>query len=199
DTPDPTDKIATQTGTDRAYVKKLATDCGYTFFVEPGPAPGTNIAYFGPDIRLPVPQPALSINMDAYSNVESMSFSLDGLAKKIVVLTVMDPITGKIPIPVPIPNINILHPPLGVRPTPPAKLTFAADAPKEKLPEAANRALKILREGADAITGTGSLDTLRYGHVLRPRMMVGVRGAGPAYDGMYYVNSVTHSIKLGEY
>ena len=29
--------------------------------------------------------------------------------------------------------------------------------------------------------------------------MVGVRGAGMAYDGMYYVNSVTHNIKRGEY
>jgi hypothetical protein len=30
-------------------------------------------------------------------------------------------------------------------------------------------------------------------------MVVGVRGAGQAYDGHYYVNSVTHSIKRGEY
>jgi hypothetical protein len=30
-------------------------------------------------------------------------------------------------------------------------------------------------------------------------MMVGVRGAGITYDGMYYVESVTHNIKHGEY
>jgi hypothetical protein len=30
-------------------------------------------------------------------------------------------------------------------------------------------------------------------------MMVGVRGAGLAYDGLYYVNSVTHNIKPGQY
>jgi hypothetical protein len=30
-------------------------------------------------------------------------------------------------------------------------------------------------------------------------MLVGVRGAGLAYDGLYYVNSVTHSLKRGEY
>ena len=47
--------------------------------------------------------------------------------------------------------------------------------------------------------GTGTLDVLRYGRVLRSRMMVGVRGAGVAYDGMYYVNSVTHSLKKGQY
>ena len=30
-------------------------------------------------------------------------------------------------------------------------------------------------------------------------MLVGVRGAGIAYDGLYYVNSVTHNLKRGEY
>jgi hypothetical protein len=28
---------------------------------------------------------------------------------------------------------------------------------------------------------------------------VGVRGAGPAFDGLFYVRSVTHNIKRGEY
>jgi len=54
------------------------------FYVEPGPAPGSSIAYFGPDIRLPVPQPALNINMDAQKQCRSLSFSFDGSAKKIV-------------------------------------------------------------------------------------------------------------------
>ncbi len=40
---------------------------------------------------------------------------------------------------------------------------------------------------------------MRYGGMLRNRMIVGVRGAGLAYDGLYYVNSVTHNIKRGEY
>ena len=52
---------------------------------------------------------------------------------------------------------------------------------------------------SDAITGSGSLDVLRYGHVLRARMMVGVRGAGLTYDGLYYVNSVTNDIKRGQF
>jgi hypothetical protein len=30
-------------------------------------------------------------------------------------------------------------------------------------------------------------------------MLVGVRGAGIAYDGLYYVNSVTDNLKRGEY
>ena len=34
---------------------------------------------------------------------------------------------------------------------------------------------------------------------LQARMLVGVRGAGLAYDGLYYVKSVTHNFKRGEY
>ena len=57
----------------------------------------------------------------------------------------------------------------------------------------------MMLNASDAITGNGSLDVLRYGRVLQPRMLVGVRGAGLAYDGLYYVDSVTHNIKRGEY
>lgn len=49
------------------------------------------------------------------------------------------------------------------------------------------------------MTATGSLDTARYGEVLRPRRLVGLRGAGDSYDGIYYVKQVKHSIRRGEY
>ena len=52
---------------------------------------------------------------------------------------------------------------------------------------------------ADAVKGEGSLDVLRYGRVLRPRRLVCVRGAGMAFDGLHYVQSVTHQIRRGEY
>jgi hypothetical protein len=51
----------------------------------------------------------------------------------------------------------------------------------------------------DAITGSGTLDVLRYGRPLKARQLVGVRGAGTSYDGLYYVTRVTHNIKRGEY
>ena len=137
--------------------------------------------------------------MDAHTNVESLSFSLDGLAKKVRVYVVMDPITKKIPIPIPVPNINVFKPPLGARPTPPAKIEFADKVAQMEPDEAAQSILSYLMNNSAAISGTGSLDVLRYGRALRARMLVGVRGAGLAYDGMYYVDSVTHNIKRGEY
>lgn len=195
----PADEIPTQIGTDRGYIQSLAEDAGYVFYVEPGPLPGQSIAYFGPDIRIPVPQPALNINMDAHTNVESLSFSLNGLAKKIVVFTIMDPGTHKIPILIPVPDISILRPPMGLRLTPPAKIKFAKNGAAQNPLKAAQMILGMTFNASDAISVSGSLDVLRYGQPLRSRMMVGVRGAGIAYDGFYYVNSVTHNIKRGEY
>jgi hypothetical protein len=195
----PTDGWDSQVTTDLQFIKGRASDCGYVFYVEPGPLPGQSIAYFGPDIRIPIPQPALNVNMDAQSNVESLSFSLDGLAKKVRIFYIFDPITHKILIPIPAPNVNAFKPPLGLRPTPPAKIEFADDVAQMEPPEAAQRILAYFMNNSEAISGNGTLDVMRYGQILRSRMLVGVRGAGLAYDGLYYVDSVTHNIKRGEY
>jgi hypothetical protein len=195
----PTDKIPAHRGTDLAYIKFLAGRTGYVFYVEPGPLPRQSIAYFGPDIRIPVPQPALNVNMDAATNVESLSFSLDGMAKKIIVYTIMDPVTQKIPIPIPIPNLSLLRPPLGAKIATPSKVEFANDGAAQTMPVAIQSMLGMTFNASDSITVTGKLDVVRYGRILRSRMLVGVRGAGVAYDGLYYVNSVTHNLKRGEY
>jgi hypothetical protein len=196
----PAQAIKSQYKTDLAHLKMIADNNGYVFYVEPGPLPGQSIAYMGPDIRIPVPQPALSVNMDAHTNVESLSFSLDGMAKEVIVVTAFDPITGKIPIPIPVPNISVFQPPLGARPTLPSKIKFSDHLADKTVPELLNRVIGMLLKGSqNAITATGTLDVLRYGSVLRSRGLVGVRGAGLAYDGLYYVDSVTHNIKRGEY
>ncbi|MGA7180805.1 MAG: hypothetical protein WBX11_14645 [Thiobacillaceae bacterium] len=195
----PTEGWDSQFTSDLQFIKSRASDCGYVFYVEPGPLPGQSIAYFGPDIRIPIPQPALNVNMDAQSNVESLNFSLDGLAKKVRIFFVFDPITHKILIPIPAPNVNAFKPPLGLRPTPPARIEFADDVAQMEPPEAAQRILGYFMNNSEAISGSGTLDVMRYGQILRSRMLVGVRGAGLAYDGLYYVDSVTHNIKRGEY
>ena len=46
---------------------------------------------------------------------------------------------------------------------------------------------------------SGSLDVMRYGRILKARRLVGVRGAGNPYDGLYYVESVTSTLKRGEF
>jgi hypothetical protein len=189
----------TQTATDLQYIRDLAGKSGYVFYIEPGPLPGQSIAYFGPDIRIPLPQSALNVNMDAHTNVESLRFSLDGLLKKLEIINVLDPVTGRIPVPVPMPEINIFKPPLGARPTPPAKIVYNRDSAALELSQALKNAIGNGLKSSAPITGNGSLDVARYGQILKARTLVGVRGAGITYDGLYYVDSVTHNIKRGEY
>lgn len=196
----PTKRIECQSSiTDLAFIKSLASRNGYVFYLEPGPLPGQSVAYFGPEISVPVPQRALSVNMDAHTNVESLNFSLDGMAKKIRIFTILDPITKKIPIPIPVPNVSATKPPLGLRPTPPAKIEMHNRGAQLEPDEAARDILSFLMNNSTAISGSGSLDVMQYGQLLRARSVVGVRGAGITYDGLYFVDSVTHNIKKGEY
>ena len=194
----PIDKIPAQKGTDLEYIRLLAADVGYVFYIEPGPAPGTNIAYFGPEIKVGVPQPALNVDMDALTNVESLNFSFDPTKGVLPIVFIQNPLT-RVPIPIPIPNINPLQPPLGLLPTPIANLKILKDTAKLNPMQAISRGLAEAKNSQDSVRATGTLDVLRYGRVLKARGLVGVRGAGLAYDGLYYVQSVKSTLKRGEF
>jgi hypothetical protein len=202
DVPIPTGIIPSQRGTDLAYIKALAGRVGYIFYINPGPKPGQNVAYWGPKIKVGVPQPALNIDMDAHTNVESLSFQFDNQKNKIPTVFIYNEIT-KIVIPIPIPPITPLNPPLGLIPPLPTSLgdlqPVRDDLSKRSIPQAIMIGLASAAQWAEAVTGSGELDVLRYGRVLKARQLVGVRGAGPAFDGLHYVTSVTHKIKSGEY
>lgn len=198
DVPIPVISIPVHQGTDLAYVTKLATDVGYTFYIEPGPAPGTNTAYWGPDIKVGIPQPALNVNMDIFTNVESLNFSMNGAAKKMPIVFIQNEET-KVPIPIPIPDISPFNPPLGLIPAIPTQFPMMRDTAKLNPVQAIMLGLAEASKSSDNVSGTGSLNVLRYGNVLKARSLVGVRGAGDAFDGLYYVKSVTHKIQRGEY
>jgi hypothetical protein len=196
--PNPARDIPSQYGTDLAYINQLAETVGYVFYVDPGPVPGVNTAYWGPEIKVGVPQPALSVNSDGSSNVESLSFSFDGFAKTVFVIVIQEPIS-KAPIPIPVPDVNPLQPPLGLKPPLPLKISPLRGMAKLTPLQAAAIGLATAAKSTDVISGSGTLDVLRYGRVLKARQLVGVRGAGLSYDGLYFVKSVTHTIKRGEY
>jgi hypothetical protein len=196
--PIPTEKIPKQKGTDLEYINELAALVGYVFYVDPGPRPGMSTAYFGPEVKVGVPQPALSVNMDAHSNVDSLSFSLDTEQKKLPV-TFIQELISKAPIPIPIPDISPLNPPLGAIPLPVKKVEYVSDSAKRSPIQAVLHGMAQAAGSADGVKGTGTLDVLRYGRPLKARGLVGVRGAGLAFDGLHFVQQVTHKIKRGEY
>lgn len=198
DVPIPIERIPAQKGTDLAYIRELADMVGYVFYIEAGPVPGTNVGYFGPEIKIGVPQPALNVDMDALTNVDSLSFSFDPTKGVLPVVFIQNQLT-RVPIPIPIPNLNPLQPPLGALPTPLSNIKLLKDTAKLNPMQAISRGLAEAKKSQDAVSGSGSLDVLRYGRVLKARQLVGVRGAGIAYDGLYYVQSVTSTLKRGEF
>ena len=196
--PLPVQQIPQQRGSDYAYVKRLAGEAGYVFYLEPGPAPGTSRAYWGPEIRVGEPQPALTANMDSQTNVEQLSFDFDKERKEIPIVFFQEPIS-KAPIGIPIPDVTPLNPPLGLVPPLPPNIRKLDSTAHLSAPEALMRGLAYAGQHSDSVFGTGRLDVTRYGRLLKSRQLVGVRGAGVPYDGLYYVKSVTHEIERGSY
>lgn len=198
DVPIPVERIPAQQGTDLAYLRQLAEEVGHVFYIEPGEVPLTNVAYFGPEIKVGPPQPALNLDMDAHTNVESLNFRFDPTKGVLPMVFIQNPLT-RAPIPIPIPDLNPLQPPLGALPAPIANLRMLKDTAKMNPMQAISRGLNEAKKSQDAVTASGSLDVLRYGRLLKARKLVGVRGAGVAYDGLYYVSRVSSTIKRGEF
>lgn len=191
------DNPETQQGTDLAYIQQLAQDYSFIFFVEPTNVPGVNIAYWGVDNRLGEIQPALTMNMGPDTNVDSqITFSFNALGPAKPQVSILEPTTG-LSIPIPIPSA--LEPTLSSHPTSPMRITVSRDTANLSFTEALRKALTTVSSSLDGVTATGEVDAVRYGRVLRARRLVGVRGVGNSYDGVYYVKQVTHRIKRGEY
>jgi hypothetical protein len=196
----PLDNFIKQQGTDYHFVTTLAKNTGAVFYLDPGPQPGKSMAYWGPDLSklFGGPQPALSINMDASTNIDSLSFSYDGTLATQYLVTILEP-TTKIPLLIPVPNIDLLKAPLAAHSPTPLRSQQLKPIANANPAGAALAALAALFQNVDVITGNGQLDVLRYGHIFKARQRAAVRGAGQYYDGEYYVKSVTHSIKRGEF
>lgn len=198
DVPNPLARIPTQRGKDLCYIRYLADQVGYVFYLEPGPSPGMSVAYWGPEIKVGSPQPALNLDMDAHRNVESLDFDYEADKATLPVVYIHEELS-KAPIPIPVPDISPLNPPLGVVPPIPKHIENLHVSAKYGPVRAALVGLTIAAKRAEVVTAKGSLDVMRYGRVLKARRLVGVRGAGLAFDGLYYVTSVTHRIQRGEY
>lgn len=60
-------------------------------------------------------------------------------------------------------------------------------------PEMAALCQGLFHEGDWFVTGEGEIAANQYGHVLKPRSTVTIKGMGETYSGVYYVTHVTHA------
>ena len=202
DVPLPIERTLVQQATDLAYLREMADRYAYVFYVTPGPLPLANLAYWGPPKRSAMPQKALSVNMGPDSNVALISFQYDAMAAATIASSVQDRTTNQT---LPVETFASTRIPLVSQP---ALIANFANTRKRLLSNRSglNHAQAFARAQAStdqtsesAVTASGELDTARYGNILSPRSLVDLRGAGYTYDGTYYVQSVTHSIRKGEY
>jgi hypothetical protein len=199
DPPLPTDRIPTQHGTDLEHVVGLARRHGYVAYAVPGPAPGTSRFYWGPPVRAGV-QAALSVDLGPATNVTALSFRTEAWAPTFVNGSVVDRRTGGT-VPVVAPSSTRL--PLAAVPL---WQSARADVRERRLRDAGSDAIGAqahaqaqVDRSVDAVIAEGELDGGRYGGVLRPRGLVGVRGAGWSHDGFWYVRRVEHTLAPGSY
>lgn len=198
DVPIPVDRIPLHRGKDLGYVRSLADRVGYVFYMEPGPALGTSFAYWGPEFKIGAPQPALNVDMDVHSNVESLSFNFNSEHATLPVVLIYVKEAHAV-VPIPVPSITPLNPPLGAIPPIPKNIEWISETVKYTPVQAAAIGVAKAAKTAEAVTGRGSLNVSRYGRILKARKLVGVRGAGTPFDGLYYVRRVTHKLRRGEY
>ena len=201
DVPNPLTEIPSSGGTDLTYIKTLAARVGYVFFIQPGPLPGMNLAYWGPMLRHGDPVPA-----DAAAHRHRLGRGQQRRVAAVLLRRLrQDPVGGSrsrrppSPIPIPVPDINPISPPLGQKSPLPLKISPMPGLAKYSPIQAAGIALAKAASTANVISGQGTLDVLRYGSILPARTIVEVRGAGITYDGQYFVDSTTHTIKPGSY
>ena len=198
--PNPTDYVPMQRGTDLQHLRDMAERHGFVFYVTPGPVPGANVAYWGPPNRIGAPQRALTVNMGSASNVQSVNIRKDSLEPKTFSARLQDRRTGQ--------QSDVRSTPTGRQPALAANPEILSEEAFRELldelitsPEQGQALVQARTEAStdNVVTLTGSLDATRYGDLLQPRRLVGVRGAGFSYDGWYYVKSVEHTIRRGSY
>ncbi|MEH1951240.1 MAG: hypothetical protein V7K77_30455 [Nostoc sp.] len=198
-TPKKEEQITTQQSTDLQFIQKLALRNSFIFEIKPDKTPGRNIAYWGEEKQKVTPsQPALSMNMGAFTNVDSpINFNFNALEAIKPEASITDEKSGA--------SISIRIPKSPGQ----ALAKKPAKSLRTEVLRNTNKLEKILAEKQTesfasrsreiAVTATGEVDTVRYGYVLEVHQLVGVRGVGKSYGGYYYVKQVTHRIKRGEY
>ncbi|WP_136440754.1 hypothetical protein [Pacificoceanicola onchidii] len=200
DRENPAVTLPMQKGTDLAFLTELGKEFDHVFVITPGPVPLTATAYWGPPPRVGTVQAAITVDMGPESNASGLSFESAPGAAATVSGQVTDKTTGQA---VPVQSSAPTRPPLSAAPSLLNPMTVGKkllkNAPGQSAGQALAQAAAQSGQTSDTVTVKGELDLGRYGHVLRTRDLVGLRGAGLAHDGFYYVRDVVHTIARGRW
>lgn len=195
DIPSPLEGARVQNETDYQCLRRLARANGYVFVIQPQTL-FVNVAYFGPEPRIGLPQSVLRVGSGPQTNVQSLSFEHEPDAAELVGGYIFVPATA---VSAPVPPAPAVKTPLAVLPDVPRRARFLPETVKYNPARAVVAMQAKALESSETVRGHGRLDVMRYGRILRNNQLVSVAGAGLAFDGFYYTTSVTHEITRTSY
>lgn len=186
-----------QRETDMQFLKRLARRNGYEYFVE-----GNTGHFRSPKVSDP-PQPVLSVLFGDETNVESFSIEVNAIKSAEVDMlqidradkSVLDASAAKSSLTSLGANDSAALLPAAVDP---AKIFIGMNVSTGK-PEMDALCQVLCNEYSWFVTGEGVIDGNKYGHVLKPRATVTIKGIGETHSGTYYVSNVTHSFNPDGY
>lgn len=197
----PVDYVPQQAETDRALLHRLAQANGNVFYVSPTGVPYVNTAYWGPPPRFMPPSAVIDVAVGAANTVDSFTAEYNALAPETYfgesTETLIEPYE-----PVPIATfVSTRFPPLAAEPALIANPLFSRHIlwrddqldPVSALLQAQSRTDVSTDE---VVTVNTSFHPAVLGSVVNAPGVVGVRGTGQSYDGLYYLKSATHEMSL---
>lgn len=187
---DATISTTIQRETDMAFLKRLALRNGFDCYIE------GEMAYFRPPPLDEPPQPVLAVNFGEETTVSQLALDVDALAPTNVTMAQLDRLTKEV---LASTVATSEQSALGATtadglPTgdvTPGQLVIGMNV-VTGLAEMEALAQGLYDKAAWFVTGEGEVIANRYGHILRPRRTVTIKGIGETYSGLYYVNHVTH-------
>lgn len=197
--PDDNHLVPRQYATDLEYIQQMAERNGFVFYSDPLPN-GDARMYWGPEKRSGPRQPPLTMNMASSTNVTQLNFVQDTRVPFTTQGSSLQADGHQ-------KSDNDISPPtqfdidkLAASDTPfNERIVLMREIAKYTTSRADRRANELMKARFDAVTASGQVDIVRYGHVMRAGGVIGVRGAGELYNGDYYISTVTHHIERGKY
>jgi phage protein D len=180
-----------QRETDIQFLRRLALRNGFECYVE-----GTTGYFRPPNMEAP-PQPVLAVHFGDETNVKRFALEVNGLTPAHVAMFQVDRASKEVL------DVTVetgQQPALGQ--TDAAGLLAMSMRPGRVVvggvvatghPEMTALCQGLYHQGAWFVTGEGEIAANDYGHVLRARRTVTIKGVGETYSGVYYVTHVTHT------
>jgi phage protein D len=179
-----------QRETDIQFLKRLALRNGYECYVD------GKTGYFRPPQIDETPQPTLAVHFGDETNVASFSIEVNALTPANVAMYQIDRSSKEVLEAVVESSLQTV---LGSKNgtdflgagMQPGKAYIGMNAATGN-PEMTALCQGLFHEGEWFVTGEGEIHANEYGHMLRPRGTVTIKGLGETHSGIYYVCRVIH-------